>query len=84
MRQSTAADCLCPLSEPPAGITLLLETRVGRIEVDPDGVARTVRTSRGPITARRELILAAGAIVTPRLLLLSRIGPRGARNRPGP
>ncbi len=75
VRQSTAVAYLYPLSDLPAGITLLLETWVGRIEVDPDGVARTVHTSRGPITARREVILAAGAIDTPRLLLLSGIGP---------
>jgi choline dehydrogenase-like flavoprotein len=75
VRQSTAVAYLYPLSEMPSSITLLLETWVERLEVAADGSARTVRTSRGPVTARREVILAAGAIDTPRLLLLSGIGP---------
>ncbi len=75
-RQSTAVAYLYPLSDLPSNLTLLLETWVSRIDVDDNGSARTVQTSRGPVTARREVILAAGAIDTPRLLLRSGIGPR--------
>ncbi len=76
IRQSTAVTYLYPLSQKPANLTLLLETWASGLEVDDDGAVHTVHTSRGPVRARSEVILAAGAIDTPRLLLRSGIGPR--------
>ena len=78
IRQSTAVAYLYPLHDLPPNLTLILETSARRIEVDDDGVVRRVVTDRGPVAARREIILAAGAIDTPRLLLASGVGTREA------
>ncbi|SFB85705.1 GMC family oxidoreductase [Streptomyces aidingensis] len=61
-------------------LTLLLETWAYRVELGRDGRVRGVRV-RGAdgalslLRARREVVLCAGAVDTPRLLLHSGIGP---------
>ena len=80
-----------PGGVPEAGLEILEYTKAERIELDGRGQALAVHYSkRGSLdqaqpgtvgTARLRrgglLVMAAGALVTPRLLLLSGIGPRG-------
>lgn len=75
---------------PRSNLHLFLETWVDRLEFDPvvkthvRGVhAQAKNGQRKVIRARREVILAAGAFDTPRLLLLSGIGPREDLERVG-
>lgn len=74
VRQSTSAAYLHPLAGLPRHLEVWTETFVERVGIEA-GVATGALTSRGPIQARREVILTAGAIQTPQLLLLSGIGP---------
>ncbi|WP_190813049.1 GMC family oxidoreductase [Saccharopolyspora pogona] len=74
VRVSSAVAYLYPLNELPANLTLKLETKARRITFDK-GRAVSVETDRGVIRARQEIILSAGAIDTPKLLMLSGIGP---------
>jgi choline oxidase len=74
VRVSTAVAYLYPLAELPRNLTLRLSTRALRIVVD-GGRATAIETDQGIIRAKREIIIAAGAIDTPRLLMLSGIGP---------
>jgi choline oxidase len=83
IRQSTAVAYLYPLSSLPPNLTLLTETWVSRVLVGDDGAATGVETSHGIIEARQELILCAGSIDTPRLLMLSGIGPADELSRHG-
>jgi choline oxidase len=73
-RQSSAVAYLFEPG-PPAGLTVLSETQVYRIVLNDAGEATGVETSRGLISAAREVILCAGAFDSPRLLMLSGIGP---------
>jgi choline dehydrogenase-like flavoprotein len=82
-RQSSAVAYLYPLRELCANLVLLLETDVRRILFDDAGNACAVQTSSGTIHARREIIVCAGAIVTPQLLMLSGIGPAEDLRRAG-
>lgn len=74
-RQSSSVAYLHPLARVPPTLTVLTETVVRKIVLDGSGAAAGVETSRGPIRAHREVVLCAGAIETPKLLLLSGIGP---------
>ncbi|WNV83830.1 GMC oxidoreductase [Umezawaea sp. Da 62-37] len=71
-RSSASTAYLHPHLDRP-NLTLMLETRVTRVTF-VDGRAVGVETSAGPVTARREVLLCAGAIDTPRLLMLSGVG----------
>ncbi len=75
VRQSTAVAYLYPLSALPRNLAVLPGTRVGRVLLDEGGGATGVTTSAGVVRAREEVILCAGAIDTPRLLMWSGIGP---------
>jgi choline oxidase len=74
VRVSTAVAYLYPLDELPDNLTLALETWATRIEIE-DGRATGVVTDKGTYLARRDIVVAAGAIDTPRLLMLSGLGP---------
>lgn len=77
-RQSSSVGYLHPLTELPENLTLLLETTVTEIILDDQtGAACGVRTDRGDILASQEVIITAGALNTPKLLMLSGIGPAG-------
>jgi choline oxidase len=73
-RQSSSVGYLHPLEALPGNLEILTETFVSRINIIE---ARCVSadTSRGLIAARREIILCAGSINTPQLMMLSGLGP---------
>jgi len=79
-RSSASADYLHPVLGHRASLDVLLSTRALRVTVDGQRRATGVQVRRADgsaatIAARREVVLCAGAIDTPRLLLLSGIGP---------
>lgn len=71
-RSSASTAYLHPVLDRP-NLTMLLETWVSRVEF-ADGRATGVHTDRGFVAARKEVLLCAGAIDTPRLLMLSGVG----------
>jgi choline oxidase len=73
-RRSSAIAYLHPLHELPPNLTLALETRSRRLLLDGSRV-RGVQTSRGELHASREVIVSQGVFESPKLLLLSGIGP---------
>lgn len=73
-RCSSSVAYLHPLAELPANLTIWTDTPVLRIEVE-GGRAVGVCTAGGRVRAEREVILCAGAFVSPKLLMLSGIGP---------
>lgn len=73
-RFSTAQAYLFPSAELPANLHLQLETLATKILFDGDR-AIGVETDHGSFFSRREVIVSAGAIDTPKLLMLSGIGP---------
>ena len=74
-RQSTAVVFLRPPESLPKNLEVLTETLVQKLIIGPGNEVLGVETSRGPILARREVVLSAGALDTPKLLMLSGIGP---------
>ncbi|MFC4870046.1 GMC family oxidoreductase, partial [Streptomonospora arabica] len=78
-RSSASVAYLHPIMDVRSNLTLMLQTRAHRLVLDGER-ATGVRVT-GPdgrehtITAEREVVLCAGAIDTPRLLLLSGVGP---------
>lgn len=77
IRQSSAVAYLFPLDGPRPRPTLYTETTVQRVVFDDNGKATGIATDRGVMHARKEVILCAGAFDSPKLLLLSGIGPAG-------
>ncbi|MEX2426138.1 MAG: GMC oxidoreductase [Thermomicrobiaceae bacterium] len=75
MRQSSSVAYLHPLSEAPYNLTVLTDTRALRLIIDDAGNATGVETDTGTLLAPQEVILSCGAIDTPKLLMLSGIGP---------
>ena len=75
IRQSSSVAYLHPIGELPPNLTLLTDTKVDRILLDDHGDAVGAETDRGTIRARREVVVCCGAFDTPKLLMLSGIGP---------
>ncbi|OEU86579.1 oxidoreductase [Streptomyces abyssalis] len=78
-RSSASVAYLHPVMDRP-NLTLKLETRAYRLLRDGAGRLTRVRVryadgSAGTVRAERELLLCAGSVDTPRLLMLSGIGP---------
>jgi choline dehydrogenase-like flavoprotein len=61
--------------QPPPNLTILTDTPIRRVVLDEHGQAVGLETTRGFIQARREVIVCCGAFDSPKLLLLSGIGP---------
>jgi choline dehydrogenase-like flavoprotein len=82
-RSSSSVDYLHPIAANRANLHMELETRVLQVVIGPDGDSRPRARAivvehadggRSEITARREIVLCAGSIDTPRLLMLSGVG----------
>ncbi|MEU7905629.1 GMC oxidoreductase [Actinoplanes sp. NPDC049118] len=76
IRSSSSVAYLHPHLDRP-NLTVLTETWASRLDLDGDRVTgvRVSRDGRDEVISGREYVLCAGAIDTPRLLLLSGIGP---------
>ncbi len=59
----------------PENLVVLTETFARKILIDDGGVAVGVETNRGEVRAKTEVILCAGVFNTPKLLMLSGVGP---------
>jgi choline oxidase len=76
LRQSSSVAYLHPLLDRrSSSFTVLTGTAALRVLLDAHGDATGLETTGGRVDARRELVLCAGAIETPKLLLLSGLGP---------
>ena len=75
IRMSSAMAYLFPMESVPSNLSVMTETHVHRITLNEEKRATGVMTSRGQINANKEVILCAGAINSPQLLMLSGIGP---------
>ncbi|HMJ52594.1 MAG TPA: GMC family oxidoreductase [Polyangiaceae bacterium] len=68
-------------------LTVLSGARGRRVHFDADGVARSVEFEHGKqvrvANIEREVVLCAGALETPKLLMLSGVGPREELERHG-
>ncbi|MFD3541408.1 GMC family oxidoreductase [Streptomyces sp. NPDC058662] len=80
-RSSASVAYLHPVMDDRPNLRILLETWAYRLELDGTRARGVhVRAADGTttlVTARREVLVCAGAVDTPRLLLHSGIGPRG-------
>ena len=76
LRQSSSIAYLHPLSDLPANLQVITEVHASRILVEQQQ-AVGVDSNRGKFFARCEVILCAGSINTPQLLMLSGIGNAG-------
>jgi len=74
-RQSASVAYLHPLAALPANLEVLTEAKALRLTAAGRRVTGA-ETTRGPIRAAREVILCSGAFDTPKLLMLSGIGPQ--------
>jgi choline oxidase len=74
LRDSSSVAYLHPLSQWGSTLSFYLDHYITRILVE-NGRAIGVQTSEGPVYADREVIVACGAFDSPKLLMLSGIGP---------
>jgi choline oxidase len=74
IRQSSSIAYLHPLAALPRHLEIWIETIATKLILE-EGRAVGAETSRGIVRARRAVILAAGAIQTPQLMMVSGLGP---------
>ena len=77
-RQSTSAAYLRPIRDERPNLTVLTDSRARRLVFEDDMCVGVEYDRAGHVltaTAEREVIVAAGAVDSPRLLLLSGVGP---------
>jgi choline dehydrogenase len=74
VRSSSSVAYLHPIIGKRPNLTVLTETWVRRVNLE-GGRAVSVDTDAGTIHAEHEIVVAGGSVDTPRLLLLSGIGP---------
>jgi choline oxidase len=75
IRQSSSVAYLHPIMGKQPNITVMTDTQALRLTFDDQGNVNGVETTNGTLQARREVIVACGAFDSPKLLLLSGIGP---------
>src|SRR6266849_4977653 len=76
LRQSSSQAYLYPMRKSAKTLTVLTDTCIHRIVLDESNTAYAVETAASIIHATREIVLSCGTFDTPKLLLLSGIGPR--------
>lgn len=65
------------LKDPPSNLTIMTNTQIHKVLVDESKTAGGILTIDGrEMHAKKEVILSAGALNTPQILMLSGIGPR--------
>ncbi len=75
LRQSASVAYLHPLEQWGDRLTILTETQAEALLFAEDGAVCGVHTTAGALYATHEVVLACGAFATPKLLMLSGIGP---------
>jgi choline oxidase len=75
-RQSSSQAYLHPMLKTAKNLSVLTNTCVNKILLDEQNGAYAVETDSGVLLANREIVLCCGTFDTPKLLLLSGIGPR--------
>jgi choline oxidase len=83
LRQSSAQAYIHPLLPSARNLTVLTNTTANKIALDERHVAYAVETDTSIIEASREIVLCCGTFDTPKLLLLSGIGPRSHLDQMG-
>jgi choline dehydrogenase-like flavoprotein len=83
LRQSSAQAYIHPLLPSARNLTVLTNTTANKIALDESNVAYAVETDTTIIEASREIVLCCGTFDTPKLLLLSGIGPRSHLDQMG-
>jgi choline oxidase len=76
LRQSSAQAYIHTMLPAARNLTIFTNTTVNKIMLDDNNVAYAVETDTARIKANREIVLCCGTFDTPKLLLLSGIGPR--------
>jgi choline dehydrogenase-like flavoprotein len=76
-RQSSSVAYLHPLNAVPKNLAIVLDAPVERIVIDDDGCAKGVSVGGATITVREEVVVCCGAFESPKLLMLSGVGPSG-------
>ncbi|MEM8652076.1 MAG: GMC family oxidoreductase [Pseudomonadota bacterium] len=74
LRQSSSIGYLHPLDALPQNLVVWTDTNVTRLKLDGHRI-KGAETSRGSVTVAREVILCAGSINTPQLMMVSGLGP---------
>jgi len=82
LRHSSSVAYLHPLAALPKHLEVWTGTAATKILIE-DGRAVGVETSRGIVRARREVILTAGSLQTPQLMMISGLGPAAELMRHG-
>jgi choline oxidase len=70
-------------TKPPLSLNVVTESAVKRLIVEEGGKVSAVEAESGTYAARRDVVLSAGAFGTPKLLMLSGIGPAESLKRLG-
>ncbi len=76
IRQSSSVAYLHPMLKSAKNLTVLTNTRAHKILIDDNKNALAIETDTATFVAHREIILSCGTFDTPKLLLLSGIGPQ--------
>jgi choline dehydrogenase len=82
-RTSSSVAYLHPLADLPANLTVATDAPVHRVQLGGDGRATGVEGPWGTVAARREVVLCCGVFETPKLLMLSGVGPGDELRRHG-
>ncbi|MEN7546412.1 GMC family oxidoreductase [Rapidithrix thailandica] len=75
-RHSSSVAYLHHSEQVPENLTVLCDTKVSQIVLDEERVVQAIETNQGRIEIGKELVVSTGAIDTPKLLMLSGIGPK--------
>jgi choline dehydrogenase-like flavoprotein len=74
-RRRSAAEAFLRKAEARPNLTIRTATRVNKVEFDGNRATGVVLDDGSTVKAKREVILTAGALATPKILQLSGIGP---------